>query len=76
MTCSSSGAATQAWRRCVALYVSDHGKPMDASKLSGKKLTVLQGTQTSEAPLQTGRGPGAWKLLGLSLAPRPRWWPP
>lgn len=52
----------------AALYVSDHGKPMDASKLSGK-LTVLQGMQTSEAPLKPA---GAQRLeaAGLSLAPQ------
>ena len=46
----------------ASLYVSDHGKPMDASKLSGK-LTVLQGTQTSEAPPNLP-GLSDWKLRG------------
>ena len=56
----------------ASLYVSDHGKPMDASKLSGK-LTVLQGTQTSEAPLLAGA-----QLRKLRAQPRPKgqaWWP-
>lgn len=52
----------------TALYISDHGKPVDASKLGGK-LTVLQGTQTSEAVLKPA---GALRLeaAGLSLAPK------
>ncbi len=52
----------------VALYISDHGKPVDASKLGGK-LTVLQGMQTSEAPLKPA---GALRLeaTGLTLAPK------
>jgi hypothetical protein len=51
----------------TALYVFDHGKPLDASKLGGK-LTVLVGTQMSEAPLKV-----AGKRLeaaGLTLAPK------
>jgi hypothetical protein len=39
----------------VALYVVDHGKPVDASRMSGK-LTVLTGTQKAEAPLQPAGG--------------------
>jgi hypothetical protein len=35
----------------VALYVVDHGKPVDASRMSGK-LTVLSGAQKTEAELQ------------------------
>lgn len=52
----------------TALYVSDHGKPLDASRLSGK-LTVLQGTQTGEAALKPA---GALRLeaVGLTLAPK------
>lgn len=39
----------------VALYVVDHGKPADATKMSGK-LTVLTGTQKSEAELKPAGG--------------------
>ena len=35
----------------AALFVIDHGKPADATKMSGK-LTVLNGTQRSEAALK------------------------
>ena len=35
----------------AALYVVDHGKPADASKMGGK-LTVLNGAQKSEAALK------------------------
>lgn len=52
----------------TALYISDHGKPVDASKLGGK-LTVLQGTQTSEAPLKPA-GAQHLEAVGLSLAPK------
>lgn len=50
----------------AALYVVDHGKPADASKMSGK-LTVLNGTQKSEAALKPV---GANKLEagGVTLA--------
>ena len=34
----------------AAIYVDDHGKPVSPNGMSGK-LTVLQGTQKSEAPL-------------------------
>ena len=42
----------------AALYVVDHGKPADASKMSGK-LTVLNGKDKSEAELKPA---GANKL--------------
>lgn len=35
----------------ATLYVVDHGKPADTAKMSGK-LTVLNGTQKSEAELK------------------------
>jgi hypothetical protein len=40
-----------AGRDGVALYVVDHGKPADSSRLSGK-LTVLNGTEKTEAELK------------------------
>lgn len=52
----------------AALYVSDHGKPVDASRLGGK-LTVLQGTQTSEVALKP-MGPDRLEATGLRLAPK------
>lgn len=39
----------------AALYVVDHDKPADVSKMSGK-LTVLSGPQKSEAVLKAGEG--------------------
>lgn len=39
----------------AALYVVDHGKPADASKMGGK-MTVLNGTQKSEAELKPAGG--------------------
>jgi hypothetical protein len=39
----------------AALFVVDHGKPADASKFSGK-LTVLKGTERSEAELKPAGG--------------------
>jgi hypothetical protein len=39
----------------AALYVVDHGKPADASKMSGK-LTVLNGTQKTEGVLKPAGG--------------------
>jgi hypothetical protein len=39
----------------ASLYVVDHGKPADASKMAGK-LTVLNGTQKSEAELKPAGG--------------------
>ena len=39
----------------AVLYIVDHGKPADASKMSGK-LTVLNGTQKSEAELKPTGG--------------------
>jgi hypothetical protein len=39
----------------ASLYVIDHGKPADVSKMGGK-LTVLNGTQKSEAELKPAGG--------------------
>lgn len=39
----------------AALYVVDHGKPADVTHMSGK-LTVLNGTQKSEAELKPAGG--------------------
>jgi len=39
----------------VALHVVDHGKPVDATRMGGK-LTVLQGSQKSEAELKPAGG--------------------
>jgi hypothetical protein len=39
----------------TALYIDDHGKPADASKMSGK-LTVLNGADKSEAELKPAGG--------------------
>jgi len=39
----------------AALYVVDHGKPADVGAMSGK-LTVLNGTQKSEATLKPAGG--------------------
>lgn len=39
----------------ATLYVVDHGKPADASRMSGK-LTVLNGTQKSEGELKPAGG--------------------
>lgn len=39
----------------AALYIVDHGKPADVAKMSGK-LTVLNGTQKSEAELKPAGG--------------------
>jgi len=39
----------------TALYVDDHGKPADVSKMSGK-LTVLNGADKSEAELKPAGG--------------------
>jgi hypothetical protein len=47
----------------AALYVVDHGKPADTSKMSGK-LTVLNGTEKSEAEL---RAAGANKLEAANV---------
>lgn len=51
----------------AALHLSDHDKPVDASKLSGR-LMVLNGGQKSEAPLKPA---GADKLEanGIAVAP-------
>lgn len=47
----------------ATLYVVDHGKPADASKMGGK-LTVLNGTQKSEAELKPA---GANKLVATGV---------
>ena len=47
----------------AALYVVDHGKPADASKMSGK-LTVLNGKDKSEADLKPA---GANKLEAANV---------
>lgn len=39
----------------TALYIVDHGKPVDTAKMSGK-LTVLTGTQKAEAELKPAGG--------------------
>ena len=39
----------------AAVYVEDHGKPADATKMTGK-LTVLNGAATSEADLKSAGG--------------------
>jgi hypothetical protein len=39
----------------AALFIVDHGKPLDASKMSGK-LTVLNGTEKSEAAFKHAGG--------------------
>jgi hypothetical protein len=39
----------------AALYIVDHGQPADAARMSGK-LTVLNGTQKSEAELKPAGG--------------------
>lgn len=46
----------------AALYVTDHEKPADVSKMSGK-LTVLTGTEKAEADLKPA---GANKLEGAA----------
>ena len=47
----------------AAIYVGDHGKPVDVAKMSGK-LTVLNGTQKSEAALAPA---GANKLVASGI---------
>lgn len=47
----------------ATLYVVDHGKPADASRMGGK-LTVLNGTQKSEGEL---RPAGANKLVATGV---------
>lgn len=39
----------------AALYVVDHGKPVDVARMSGK-LTVLAGAQKTEAELKSAGG--------------------
>lgn len=50
----------------AALYVIDHGKPMDASKMGGK-ITVLNGTQKAEAELKPAGG-NKLEASGVSVA--------
>ena len=47
----------------ASIYVVDHGKPADVSKMAGK-LTVLNGTQKSEAELKPA---GANKLVASGV---------
>ncbi len=54
----------------AALYVVDHGKPADATRMSGK-LTVLQGTQKTEGELKPAGG-NKLEATGLALAPGAR----
>ena len=54
----------------AAIYVIDHGKPLDASAMSGK-LTVLNGTDKSEAPLKAAGG-NKLEATGLRLGPGAR----
>lgn len=49
----------------AALYVVDHGKPADASRMGGK-LTLLKGTQKSEAELKPA---GGNKLVAAGVKP-------
>ena len=51
----------------AAIYVLDHGKPADASAMSGK-LTVLNGTDKSEAPLKAAGG-NKLEATGVKLGP-------
>ena len=54
-TASDLGFELVAQGAGVALYVSDHGKPADSSKFSGK-LTVLTGSDKAEADLKPAGG--------------------
>jgi hypothetical protein len=49
----------------AALFISDHGKPADASKVSGK-LTVLNGTEKSEAEFKHAGG-NKLEVTGVKL---------
>ena len=51
----------------AVLYIVDHGKPADASKMSGK-LTVLNGTQKSEAELKPAGG-SKLEATGIKVLP-------
>jgi hypothetical protein len=51
----------------AALYVVDHGQPADATRMSGK-LTVLNGTAKSEAPLKPAGG-NKLEATGITLGP-------
>lgn len=51
----------------AALYIVDHGKPADATKMGGK-LTVLQGAQKSEAELKPAGG-NKLEAADVTLAP-------
>ncbi len=51
--------------RGATLHVLDHGKPVDVSRMRGK-LTVLNGTQKTEAPL-TPAGAHQLEAAGVRL---------
>ena len=51
----------------VTLYVDDHGKPLATTGARGK-LTVLNGTQKSEAEL-TPAAPNKLEAKGIKLSP-------
>ncbi|WP_374673025.1 hypothetical protein [Ideonella sp.] len=51
----------------AALYVVDHGQPADATRLGGK-LTVLNGTARSEAPLKPAGG-NKLEATGITVGP-------
>ncbi|PTT78847.1 hypothetical protein DBR42_22635 [Pelomonas sp. HMWF004] len=50
----------------AALYVVDHDKPVDTAKMTGK-LTVLNGTQKTEAALMPAGG-NKLEATGLTVA--------
>ncbi len=52
--------------RGATLHVLDHGQPVDVSRMRGK-LTVLNGTQKTEAPL-TPAGAHRLEAAGVRLA--------
>lgn len=76
-TASDFGFELVATATGAALYVEDHGKPMAPSGLSGK-LTVLNGTEKSEAALVVSGarleaqgvklGPGAKVVAAITTA--------
>jgi hypothetical protein len=49
----------------AALFIVDHGKPLDASKVSGK-FTVLNGTEKSEAAFRHAGG-NKLEVTGVTL---------
>jgi hypothetical protein len=49
----------------AALFIVDHGKPLDASKMAGK-LTVLNGTEKSEAAFRHAGG-NKLEVTGVKL---------